>query len=111
MVISTEGSWQAGVNGARPGVVMKAHPHVGDSYYQEVARGVAEDQAKVLSRRRNVTVPFGSFTDCLQTKEFSRLKPGDVDHKFYAAGVGFVRSVKVKGDGMEVLELVSVTTV
>ena len=49
-VVSTAGSWKAGRDGARAGIVMKAHPRVGDTYYQEYAPGVAEDQATVLSR-------------------------------------------------------------
>ena len=108
MVISTEGSWEAGVNGARPGVVMEAHPRRGDTYQQEFAKDVAEDQATVLSLRQKVTVPFGSFDNCLKTKDFSQLDPGVVEQKFYAPGVGFIRSVKVRG-GSEVLELVSIT--
>jgi hypothetical protein len=109
VVVSTEGSWEAGADGARPGIVMEAHPRRGDAYQQEFAKEVAEDRAKVLSLKERVTVPYGSFDNCLKTKDFSRLDPGVAEHKYYASGVGFIRSVKVKG-GSEVLELVSVTT-
>src|SRR5690348_1272196 len=85
-VISTEGSWQAGVNGAQPGVVMEADPHVGDTYQQEFSAGVAEDMATVLALNKTVNVPFGSFKDCLETEEFTPLEPGAIDHKFYAQG-------------------------
>lgn len=58
------------------------------------------------TRRKEVVL--GSFDNCLKTKDFSRLDPGVAEHKYYASGVGFIRSVKVKG-GSEVLELVRVT--
>lgn len=108
VLVGTEGSWKAGVNGAKPGIVMEAFPHVGDKYQQEFATGVAEDRAKVLSRSAKVTVPYGSFNHCLKTKDFSLLEPGTVEHKFFAPGVGFVLSVMVKG-GSEQLELVNIT--
>jgi hypothetical protein len=108
-VISTEGSWQAGVDGAAPGIVMLAKPHVGDHYFQEVAPGVAEDQANVLSLRESACIGLGCFDDLLLTKEFTRLAPGVVEHKFYARGVGLILGVKVKG-GNESSELVGITT-
>src|SRR5438105_8592547 len=72
-VISTEGSWRAGVNGAQPGVIMEANPRVGDKYQQEFASGVAEDMAKVASVNKSVTVSYGSFDDVLLTRESSPL--------------------------------------
>src|SRR5215813_12940401 len=104
-VISTEGSWQAGVNGAMPGIIMEADPRTGDTYQQEFLSGVAEDMATVLASNKTVNVPLGTFKGCLQTKEFTPLEPGAVDYKYYAPGVGFIRSVAVKG-GKERLELV-----
>ncbi len=87
---STEGSFQAGVNGARPGFIMEASPAVGDQYFQEFAPGVAVDQAEVLSLNADVTVPFGHFTNALQTLESTALEPGAFEFKFYARGVGNV---------------------
>jgi hypothetical protein len=107
-VVSTEGSWKAGVNGALPGIVMEAFPHTGDKYQQEFATGVAQDMAAVLSLKAKATVTFGSFDHCLKTKEFSPLEPGVVEQKFYAPNVGFLKTVMVKG-GSESLELVSIT--
>src|SRR5262249_40908562 len=83
-VISTEGSWQAGVQGALPGIVMEAEPSVGDTYNQELAPGVAEDMATVLALNKTVKVPFGTFRDCLETKEFTPLEPGQFEDKYYA---------------------------
>ena len=108
-VISTEGSWKAGVNGALPGIIMLAHPKVGVSYRQEYAPGVAEDIAKVLSLDKEASVPYGSFDDLLLTREWTPLDPGVVERKYYAPGVGFILGVMVKG-GSEVTRLVDIVT-
>src|SRR5215212_3282355 len=71
-VISTEGSWKAGVDGAQPGIIMLAHPQVGDRYYQEFYPGVAEDQAKVLSLDASVCVAYGCFNNVLVTKDWTQ---------------------------------------
>jgi hypothetical protein len=80
-VVSTKGSWEAGVDGAKPGIVMEANPQVGDSYRQEYYEGEAEDMAEVLSLDASglndaVSVPYGSFGDVLMTKEWNPLEPG-----------------------------------
>jgi len=106
-VVSTAGTWRAGVDGARPGVIMEAHPKVNDHYFQEVAAPIAQDEAIVLNLHEIVAVPFGKFTNCLQTKEFTQLEPGNVEHKFYARGVGCILGVVVKG-GKERLALVNI---
>jgi hypothetical protein len=107
-VVSTAGSWQAGVRGAQPGIVMEAQPRVGDSYRQEFDKGEAEDMADVLSVSERAKVPFGTFGQLLLTKEYTPLEPDIVEHKYYARGVGFVLEVTVKG-GSDRLELVDVT--
>jgi hypothetical protein len=106
-VVSTEGTWRAGVNGAQPGVIMEAHPRVNDHYFQEQAAPLAQDEAVVLKLHETVAVPLAKFTNCLETKEFTQLEPGNVEHKFYAPGIGFVLSVVVKG-GKERLALVNI---
>jgi len=108
VIIGTEGSWEAGVNGAMPGIVMKGFPHVGNKYQQEFATGVAEDRATVLSLNAKATVPYGSFRHCLKTKDFSLLEPDVVEQKYFAPNVGFILSVMVKG-GSERVELVNIT--
>lgn len=108
-VISTAGSWEAGVNGAQPGIIMKADPHVGDRYYQESAPGVAEDQARVLSLDESACVRYGCFDNLLLTKEWTQLEPGVAEHKYYAEGIGFILGVMVRG-GDEHSELVRITT-
>ena len=106
--VRSNGSWLAGVDGAQPGIIMEAHPKVGDVYRQEYSPGHAEDMAEVLSTNASVSVPYGSFDHALQTKEWTPLEPGVVDNKYYAAGIGEVEAVNVEG-GDELMELVSVT--
>jgi hypothetical protein len=108
-VVSTEGSWQAGVDGAMPGIVMLAEPQDGDAYAQEDAPGVAEDEAKVVSLDETVTVPYGTFTGCLETSETTHLDPGLHERKFYARGVGLVLELTPKG-GRGRAELTGITS-
>jgi hypothetical protein len=83
---------------------MLAEPERGDTYFQEHAPGIAEDQASVLDLSRSVSTPHGSYTDVLRTKEWTALEPNSVEHKYYAPGVGLVLEEK----GGERLELVVV---
>jgi hypothetical protein len=96
-VVSTAGSFEAGKNGAKAGIIMLAHPQVGDTYYQEFARGSAEDQARVVARGFSVSVPYGSFDGCLKTVEFTRLEPGVKEVKLYCPGIGFVKARGLEG--------------
>ena len=103
------GAWEAGVDGALPGIVLPAEPEVGMTYREEYYAGEAEDEAKVLSLDAAASVPYGDFTDALQTEDTTRLEPGLVEQKFYARDVGPVLAVAVKGEtGRE--ELVTHTT-
>ena len=97
-VVGTSGSWEAGVDGALPGIIMFAEPVEGLWYRQEYYEGEAEDVGQVLSLSGSVTVPYGTFTNCLQTAEWTPLEPGIVEHKFYSSGVGLVRVVAVEGE-------------
>jgi hypothetical protein len=107
-VVSTAGSWEAGKNGAKPGIMMQAHPKVGQSYHQEYYKGSAADMAKVIDINGSAKVPFGSFAhNSLVSKEWSPLEPAVVEHKYYAAGVGDIKEVTVKGPS-ETLALVKV---
>jgi hypothetical protein len=106
-VITTEGSFSAGVDGAQPGVFMQAHPQVGRQFRQEWLRGQAEDRYAVYDRSGAVTVPYGHFQHALLTEERTDLEPGVVDHKAYVAGIGEVSEVAVHGP-VETLRLVRV---
>ncbi|MSR61587.1 MAG: hypothetical protein EXS08_03950 [Planctomycetes bacterium] len=88
-----EGSWTAGVDHAKPGIVMQATPRVGQVYRQEFQPDVAEDAASILARDRHVSVPYGNFSGCLQTLDFSPLEPDASENKFYAPTIGVVLEV------------------
>ena len=107
-VTSTEGSWEAGKDGAKPGIIMQAHPEVGQPYRQEYYKGVAEDMAQVLSFNESASVPYGSFDHLLVTRDWNPLEPGqEVVRKYYAAGVGKIMEVPARGLP-EPIELVDV---
>ena len=96
-VVSTEGSWEAGVDGAEAGIIMPAHPRVGQHYRQEFLRGEAEDEARVMARGLDINVPYGSFHGCIKTMEWTRLEPGVREVKFYCPEVGFVKARGIEG--------------
>ena len=104
--VSAEGSWETGVKGAKPGIVMPAHPKIGDIHRQEYLVGEAEDQGQIIGLNETVSVAAGSFSGCVKTKEWSRFEPGVEEHKYYAPGVGVVAEVTIEG-GTEHVELVS----
>ncbi len=107
--VSTEGSWEAGVDGALPGIVMLADPRVGDAYRQEYYEDEAEDMAEVQETGASETVPAGTFDDLVVIREWNPLEPDVVEDKYHARGVGVVLEVKVEGgDGrVELIEVVS----
>lgn len=107
-VVSRHGSWEAGVDGALPGIIMLARPLDGLWYRTEYYRGEAEDLAQVLSLHETVTVPYGTFANCLKILDFNALEPGVEEHKYYAAGIGVVKEVQVRGGGDELVELTAV---
>jgi hypothetical protein len=106
--VKASDSWQSGVDGAKPGIIMPADPQAGDKYRQEYyPQGEALDEAEVLGERGPVTVPYGTFERPLVTSEYSPLEP-QTEQKFYAAGVGEVLERVVKGHH-EDFRLVAVT--
>jgi hypothetical protein len=96
-LVSREGSWEAGVDGAQPGVALPADPRQGMAYRQEYYTGHAEDEGEVLNSGGQVEVPFGHFTDVVTTKDTTPLEPRVVEYKFYAQGVGPVLTLDVSG--------------
>jgi hypothetical protein len=108
-VVSTEGSWEAGVHGALPGVIMPADPEVGMAYTQEHYAGQAEDKGKIVALGRQVSVPYGSFDDVLVTEDWTPLEPNVLERKSYAPGIGVVFEELVQG-GQGMLRLVEVRT-
>jgi hypothetical protein len=106
--VDTSGSWEAGVNGAVPGIIMEAHPQIPDAYRQEYQAGVAEDTAWVVQVGGVVTVPYGKLRNTLTTLEATRIEPGLYDQKIYAPGIGIVLERALTGP-TETAQLVSVT--
>ena len=101
-------SWETGVGGAKPGIIMPGSPRPGEGYRQEYyPPGEALDQARVLRLDGRITVPIGSYTNVLVTNERSPLEP-QTEQKYYAPGVGEVAERVVKGHH-EAFELVRVT--
>lgn len=98
------GQWLAGEDGNRAGVFMPAAPKTGDEFEQEQAPGVAEDRSTVVKTGLTVTVPAGTFTDCIETED---LDPIDdvTEHKFYCPGVGLVRETFAGGGSLDLIEL------
>jgi hypothetical protein len=96
--VSKAGSWEAGVDGAKAGIVMLAHPRVGRRYREENYPGHALDGAQVMSRREQAEVPYGHFKRVLFTKNFNPLEPRSLEYKLYARGVGPVLEVGISGD-------------
>ena len=96
-----EGSWIAGVDGAKPGILMQADPDPENEdqnpYRQEFALGDAEDLAEVVSRHEAVVdVPFGSWDegdDVVETRDFSPLEPDVEEFKYYVPNIGLVLEV------------------
>jgi hypothetical protein len=107
-LVKASDSWQSGVRGGKPGIIMPAHPRRGDAYRQEFfPPGKALDEARVVGFRGPVTVPDGTFKRVLVTLERSPLEP-QTEKKYYAPGVGEIKEKVVKG-GHEEFQLVSVT--
>jgi hypothetical protein len=95
---STEGSWEAGVDGGQGGILLPADPQVGMGYRQEYLAGHAEDEGYILSTGEQVQVPAGLYKGTLMTRDTSPLEPKLVELKFYAAGVGPVMEVPISGE-------------
>jgi hypothetical protein len=92
------GSWEAGVGGAMPGVALPAKPKVGMSYREEYSKGIAEDQSRVLALDEQAQVPAGHFKPVLMTEDYSPIEPNVSELKFYAKGSGqAVLAVDVSG--------------
>ncbi len=106
-LVSLAGSWKAGVDGARAGIVMLADPEVGDLYRQEFLLGEAEDVAEVLSLTGSEVVPAATCDgNCLITRDFTPIEPDVVEHKYYAPGVGLILEVNSEtGERVELVEI------
>ena len=100
----TEGSWEAGVAGAMPGIIMKGQPQSGETYFQEYAPGLAEDMATVLDIDGTESTERSTYSNVLRVKEWNPLSSNSLEHKYYAPGVGLFLEV----EGSKRLELVAI---
>jgi hypothetical protein len=106
LITTIDGTFMAGVNGDKPGIIMKAHPAIGDFYRQEFSLNNAEDFAETVSLTASVTVPAGTFHNCLKSKETTPLETDLLEYKFYAPGVGNVLTVDARtGDRGELVQI------
>ena len=108
VLVSTAGSWEAGVDGALPGIAMPAEPAVGDAFRLEYYAGEAEDMFEIIAVDRTLTVPFGTFDRAITTKDWTPLSPDVIEEKWHAFGVGLLYETHISGGGGTV-ELVSYT--
>jgi len=107
-LVRASDSWQAGVHGAKPGIIIEGHPKAGDIYRQEYyPPGGALDQALVLRTHPTVVVPSGTYERSLATVEWSPVEP-QLEKKWYSAGIGEIQEQVVRG-GHERFQLVAVT--
>jgi len=98
-IIDTTNSWEAGRNGAKPGIVMKAYPRVGEAYRQEFVYGKAENMGQVLSNSQTIKIGLGEYKNCLQIQSWTRLEPALVEYRFYSKEVGnVIRAANIEGD-------------
>jgi hypothetical protein len=96
-IASREGSFEAGVGGAQPGILLPAEPQVGQKYRQEYLKGEAEDNGEVLGINQLVEVPAGRYSDALLTRDTTNLEPDVVEYKLYAPDIGPVLAVDISG--------------
>jgi membrane-associated phospholipid phosphatase len=107
-IINRHGAWEAGVDGAQPGIIMSADPQVLDSYRQEYYEGEAEDMFWVVGTGESLSVPLGEFDDVVRVLEFNPLEPRVVVEKRYAPGIGLLVERALSGgkENVELLEII-----
>lgn len=95
-IVSHDGAWLSGVNGAVAGIIMPGQPLLGSRHFQEIAPGVAMDRAEIVSLNKTLMTPFGKFTEVMKVVETTPLEPGHTSIKFYAPEIGLIKDGKVK---------------
>jgi uncharacterized membrane protein YkoI len=95
-IVGHEGAWEAGRDGARPGLMMPGTPLLGARFYQEVAPKVAMDRAEIVELNTSFNTPAGSFSHCLKVLETTPLERGAREYKLYAPGVGLIQDEDLK---------------
>ena len=90
-IVNHKGAWLAGIDDAKPGLIMPGNPVEGMKYYQELAEGVAMDRAEIISLNEEIKTPAGLFQNCLRTKEGTSLNLLEKEYKSYAPGIGLIQ--------------------
>ena len=103
-LVNYAGTWEAGVDGAKPGIIMPGDPKVGYAFQQEHAKGKAEDMGTVIAVGKQIKVPYGTLDGCLQARDWSRLEKMANEYKYYCPTVGFVVLEELAWLGASLLE-------
>lgn len=98
--VRTEGTWLAGQDGNRPGLVIPGKPRQGQRYYQEIAPKVTLNRGEVVSLSDTCKTPAGTYARCMKVRGSSGLDPKKLDYKYYAPGIGLVQ-----GEGMRLVKV------
>ena len=106
-IVNRNGAWLAGIENAKPGIIMPVNPQIGETYKTEYYEGNAEDKIDILALNEQLTVPYGKLNNCLKTRDYSPLEQGADEHKYHCPEVGFV-VLEVGLEDNESVELVSV---
>ncbi len=106
-ISSRAGSWEAGINGALPGIIMKSSPKIGETYRQEYYKGEAEDMGTVIALGLQINGPYGSFSNCVQIKDWTPLEPGNEEYKYYCSEIGaLVYETHLEdGEGVQLIDI------
>jgi hypothetical protein len=110
VVSSTAGSWEAGVDNAKAGIVMPAQPKPGGFYRQEYRPGIAEDKARIITTTGTQSTPAGSFKSVVETRDIDPLNPDKKELKWYAKGVGAIHVIRTRSAHSEEIKLVRAST-
>jgi len=100
------GSWEAGVDGALPGIIMPANPQTGMRYREEYYFNHAEDEAEITDTGISETISLGTYDNCIKTKNWTVLEPDVLEIKIYAPAIGLIKEVSISEN--EELSLVSI---
>jgi hypothetical protein len=90
-LVSREGTWLAGSDGATFGLAMPGQPRLGDRFYEELAPGKAMDRAEVVGIDDTVVTPAGTFEYCVHLRQSSALEHDESSEQWFAPGIGLVK--------------------
>ena len=96
-LLDHDGSWEAGIDGAQPGMIMPANPQTGMKYREEYYFNHAEDEAEIIGTGLSETISLGTYNNCIKTKNWTALEPDALENKIYAPGVGLIKEIDIPG--------------